>query len=201
MSVQFRAFVFACLMLVAVYGLVYQLLPRDRLMRPVGVDLSLSGGVLLVPAPAPVPAPVPAPAPVPPPMTPVMANGSAVVNPPETRPETPDETPDETPPKAKAPGAGGTATQSNQGLAMMAIDPIHAPRPLYPARARRRQITGHVLAELDVGGDGRVRQVHLIESSPDGVFDKAARDALTRYRFPARGSGFRVRQRIEFQLR
>ncbi|MFW6092566.1 MAG: energy transducer TonB [Pseudomonadota bacterium] len=55
--------------------------------------------------------------------------------------------------------------------------------PVYPPDAKAEGIEGHVLVRYDVGVEGRVRNVRVVEASPPGVFDESARQAVSRWRF------------------
>ena len=45
----------------------------------------------------------------------------------------------------------------------------------YPHRARMRQVTGKTSVRLTVGADGRTTDVQILNSTPPGVFENAAR--------------------------
>ena len=75
----------------------------------------------------------------------------------------------------------------------------------YPTAAMRARQEGWVLVSFTVDPDGKTSDVKVIESQPRHVFDRAAIDAVERYRFnPAMNNGTAVsstkQQRIEFKL-
>ena len=75
--------------------------------------------------------------------------------------------------------------------------------PSYPASALSENRGGWVLLSFMVGVDGRTSEVTVVNSQPHRVFDRAALDAVRRYRFkPATRDGAPVasqrQQRIEF---
>ncbi len=77
--------------------------------------------------------------------------------------------------------------------------------PLYPVLARMRKVEGHVQVEFIVGRDGKVSGVEITDSSPEGVFDAAALQAVRRWRFKSGTKGgqpvpVRVRQTMQFNL-
>jgi protein TonB len=85
------------------------------------------------------------------------------------------------------------------------------PRPLanlppsYPAQAHMRRVEGHVTLEYIVAADGSVTGIQVTDSHPPGVFDRAAVNAVQRWRFhPGIRNGAavstRVQQRLNFQL-
>lgn len=61
------------------------------------------------------------------------------------------------------------------------------PAPAYPALARRQREEGRVLLRVLVGADGRAERVEIALSSGSERLDRAAQDAVRRWRFvPAR---------------
>lgn len=77
--------------------------------------------------------------------------------------------------------------------------------PVFPPRARARGIEGYVIFSLLIGLTGDIEQIKVIESSPDGVFEEAATQGISQWRFePALYQGQAVRswakQRIRFDL-
>jgi protein TonB len=77
--------------------------------------------------------------------------------------------------------------------------------PAYPQLARQRRIEGWVELEFLVGADGTPREIEVVESNPNAIFDSAATRALQRWRFePARRGATveaaRSRTRITFRL-
>lgn len=82
------------------------------------------------------------------------------------------------PPTARAPAADAGAV------------PISSPAPNYPRRAMQRRETGTVRVQVQVGADGRPVDVSLLESSASRDLDRAALDAVRRWRFrPATREG------------
>jgi protein TonB len=72
-----------------------------------------------------------------------------------------------------------------------------APRPDYPLSAVRRGEEGRVLCALHVDVSGGVTRVDVLRSSGLALLDRAATDALTKWRFePARDNGRPVPCRI-----
>lgn len=67
---------------------------------------------------------------------------------------------------------------------------LHMPAPQYPRQALRRGIEGTVLVRVDVGPDGVPTSVGLVRSSRSRELDRAALEAVRRWRFdPARIDG------------
>ncbi|OHC45396.1 MAG: energy transducer TonB, partial [Rhodanobacter sp. RIFOXYA1_FULL_67_6] len=110
---------------------------------------------------------------------------------------------------ANAPAAGGdnaagTAGGSAAGATVAAVLVKGSPAR-YPTAAMRARQEGWVVVSFTVDPDGTTSDVKVIESQPRHVFDRAAMDAVERYRFnPAMKDGVAVssvkQQRIEFKL-
>jgi protein TonB len=56
-------------------------------------------------------------------------------------------------------------------------------QPEYPYAARERGIEGFVAVKVLVGKDGMVRQVNILKSKPQGMFDQSVRKAVSGWRF------------------
>ena len=77
--------------------------------------------------------------------------------------------------------------------------------PEYPDRALNDRVSGSVTVQYTVDKKGYTRNVHVVEATPPGVFDRAAIDAIARWRYrPAKYNGqpveVPVRTRIRFEL-
>jgi len=57
--------------------------------------------------------------------------------------------------------------------------------PTYPAEARERGIEGWVLVRYDVTVDGEVIEPTVVQADPPGVFDRAAVEAVSAWRYKA----------------
>lgn len=55
--------------------------------------------------------------------------------------------------------------------------------PDYPSAARRRSLEGRVVLRFTVSRTGRVEDIEVIEATPRGVFDRAAKAALRQWRY------------------
>lgn len=78
--------------------------------------------------------------------------------------------------------AGGTPTAATLSTTSAPVLQ-HSPHPRYPARARRRGESGEVLLSIDVDARGRVARVSVASSSGSKDLDRAALDAVRRWRF------------------
>lgn len=61
--------------------------------------------------------------------------------------------------------------------------PLSSPAPRYPPQAWRRRESGTVRVRVDVGPDGVPTSTSLVQSSNSRLLDKAALDAVRRWRF------------------
>jgi protein TonB len=74
--------------------------------------------------------------------------------------------------------------------------------PQYPVRARERGTEGWVDIEFTVNTDGTTRDASVKAAEPAHVFDRAALDAVARWRYEPRiVNGSVVDQRVEARLR
>ena len=76
----------------------------------------------------------------------------------------------------------------------------------YPALARRFGIEGVVVAEFEIGPDGRAQEVRCLDAWPSTIFFTAAKSALDRARFAAApdistDSPVRLRMPFVFRIR
>ncbi|MDH3768026.1 MAG: TonB family protein [Gammaproteobacteria bacterium] len=72
-------------------------------------------------------------------------------------------------------------TQGEQGFEGKDLVPISSAKPRYPRTAAAREIEGWVEVIFVVSGDGRVRNVRVLDASPRGVFEDAAVHAMSRW--------------------
>ncbi len=74
--------------------------------------------------------------------------------------------------------------------------------PTYPPRARERGVEGWVELEFTVTKDGTTRDASIRAAEPTGIFDRAAMEAIRRWRYEPRViNGTIVDQRVEMRLR
>jgi periplasmic protein TonB len=106
--------------------------------------------------------------------------------------------------KPVASDAGDSTEISNSGKNSEATL-MKGAKPIYPQNALGGHLSGWVIVAFTIDPNGRTNDVHVTSSQPKHVFDRAAIDAVTRYRFtPAMKNGEAVpstrEQRIEFNL-
>ena len=80
------------------------------------------------------------------------------------------------------------------------VGPLRSTAPDYPVAARIAGIEGWVDIGFRIGNDGAVQAIRVVEAQPAGVFDAAARDAMSRWQFPASAAGEQRVQRFDFTL-
>ncbi len=85
--------------------------------------------------------------------------------------------------------------------------PIYQVPPQYPRQALMNRVEGWVVVEFTIDTQGQVKSPRVIDSTPKGVFDSAALNAVKRFRFKPRtlaGTPIEVqgiRNRIRFSLK
>lgn len=106
---------------------------------------------------------------------------------------------------ANTAAAGGGSAAGADSSATVAAVLVKGMSARYPTAAMRARQEGWVVVAFTVDPDGTTSGVKVVESQPRHVFDRAAIDAVERYRFnPAMKDGVAVpsvkQQRIEFKL-
>ncbi|MFD2096243.1 energy transducer TonB [Corallincola platygyrae] len=83
--------------------------------------------------------------------------------------------------------SGGTASdnenKSDSVKPRQTLLPIVRIEPKYPTRAAREGIEGYVVLKIVVDETGSTKHVDVIESSPEAIFDKAARKAVMKWKW------------------
>jgi len=107
-----------------------------------------------------------------------------------------------TPGAANTTAATGADSAGGQTTSAVLLKAVGA---RYPTAAMRARQQGWVVVSFTVDPDGGTSDVKVIEAQPRRVFDRAAMDAVERYKFtPAMKDGVAVsstkQQRIEFKL-
>ena len=82
----------------------------------------------------------------------------------------------------------GQIPASAEMAATSAPKPLARAKPAYPRGALRHRVEGSVLVEFSVDPDGNVVSPRVIESHPRGVFDEAALEALSKWKYEALGA-------------
>ena len=109
-------------------------------------------------------------------------------------------------PPAAAGSAGAASAAEGAGLARQGVDWRAAlaanPKPVYPERSRALGEQGRVVLRVRVGADGRALEVSVLQGSGYPRLDRAAREAVGRWRFvPARQGGVAVEDSVDVPIR
>jgi len=106
------------------------------------------------------------------------------------------ETPDPGPPDRGTPSAGPPGASLARPLYR------ENPRPSYPSVARRRGYEGIVVLEVLVMETGRVGDIRIFHSSGHRRLDRAAEDAVRKWRFePGTRNGIPLRMTVKVPIR
>lgn len=81
------------------------------------------------------------------------------------------------------------------------LSPLFVVQPIYPLSAAMREIEGFVLVEFSVRDNGTVANPVVIASEPDVLFDQAALNAVSRFKFKPREVGGDVVRVDKVQLK
>jgi TonB family protein len=93
------------------------------------------------------------------------------------------------------------ATDSGLASKKAELTPLKSRPPNYPWQARRKGIEGFVKLEFSVDAEGKVRDVEVLDAMPEGVFEKAASKAISKWTFVENEhSTARFHQVFDFEL-
>ncbi len=104
------------------------------------------------------------------------------------------------PPSQVLPPATPVSTRDFYRMGELDQEPVNQVRmePVYPFRARRRGIEGSVKIRFFVTSSGKVSDLEIIKARPEGFFEKAVRQTVSRWRFqPGRVGGVKVKTLVE----
>jgi len=100
-------------------------------------------------------------------------------------------------------GGAGSPSRAAGGagsLADVKLKRVRYVAPEYPDSALDKRIAGYVTVEFIVGIDGVPRNVRVADAQPKGVFDKSAKDAISRWRFEPLPQEVPTHETIRFAL-
>ncbi len=80
---------------------------------------------------------------------------------------------------------GDDAGAAAAGASSEAI-PLVRVNPLYPPRALARGIEGWVLLRFTIGPQGTTKDIEVLDANPKGYFERAATNAVEKYRYKPR---------------
>lgn len=82
------------------------------------------------------------------------------------------------------------------------IQPLTQTPFVYPLRAKHKGIEGWVSVALQVGMEGNIEAVEVLEAEPKGVFEESVTRSIRAWRFsPATVMGERVKTRVVTTIR
>ena len=95
--------------------------------------------------------------------------------------------PEPVPPAAdKTPLAANPAIAAALAMPSDELDRVFSTDPVYPSAALRNHVEGWVELNFTITETGTVRDIDVVDSSPPGVFESAASEALGSWRFKPR---------------
>jgi protein TonB len=86
------------------------------------------------------------------------------------------------------------------GQAFADPSPVKREPPSYPKSAEARGIEGWVSLKFNVDAGGNVSSPQVVEASPPGVFDAAAIDALSKWKYQAGAATNDMQIKLSFKL-
>ena len=105
------------------------------------------------------------------------------------------------PPPPPSSVASAPAAPPSVSRALTQPEPVSAPSPHYPAQALRRGEQGTVMVSAEIGPDGVPSSVEVARSSGSRLLDRAAVDAVRRWRFrPAMADGRPTAGRVQVPI-
>lgn len=142
------------------------------------------------------------PAPQPPDLTSDRTISGLQVIPGAATPPVPSPPPPPAPSAASADPSSPQATPATEPQDSTPPEPLSTPAPVYPPDALRMGAGGTVQVRITVGSDGQVVQRELAESSGNRALDRAALEAVQRWRFrPALRNGQPVSTDVVIPIR
>jgi len=150
-------------------------------------------------SPADVPATVAAPRPAAVPAVTASTTTAASISVESTPAAVPVPAPSEMAKEEPAPsGTPAAAPRVAQGVRAPRL--LHDAQPRYPLPALRARIEGQAEVAFTIQPDGSVRDVRLLSSTPNGMFDASALAVAQRWRFEATGQAHASSRTVRFRL-
>ncbi|MGY3903533.1 TonB family protein [Aeromonas lusitana] len=104
-----------------------------------------------------------------------------------------------------APVASGNFHGESQGVGIAVgnmLTPLQRVEPVYPYRAQQAGIEGSVTLRFTVDADGRVQDVEVLEAKPKRQFERAAIQAVSKWRYqPRPGATDKLVQTINLKFK
>lgn len=86
------------------------------------------------------------------------------------------------------------------GTASATPNPVKREAPEYPKGAEKRGIEGWVNVKFDVDASGNVISPTVVEASPPGIFDAAAIEALSKWKYETGAATPDMQVKLSFKL-
>jgi periplasmic protein TonB len=116
--------------------------------------------------------------------------------------------------KTNSPRCGATHVRNGVTLSLLCLagvalapvvafaDPVPVSReaPNYPKGAEARGIEGSVTLKFNVDAGGNVVAPQVVDATPPGVFDAAAIEALTKWKYAPGSAASDVQVKLSFKL-
>ena len=96
--------------------------------------------------------------------------------------------------------AAGLAMMGFSGEALAVPAPVKREAPEYPKGAEKRGIEGYVALKFNVDASGNVVSPQVVEASPPGVFDAAAIEALSKWKYESGSPANDMTVKLSFKL-
>lgn len=97
--------------------------------------------------------------------------------------------------------AVGTGAGSGEGTYDFGTSAVSYKEPVYPRQAIRRELEGTVRIKVKVSPEGMPANTEVLKTSGYDILDKAATDAVSSWKFQARGDFYFVEKSIVFKLK
>jgi len=116
--------------------------------------------------------------------------------------------------KTNSPRRGASSARKSVALSLLCLagiasapvaafaDPVPVSReaPSYPKGAEARGIEGSVTLKFNVDAGGNVVAPQVVDATPPGVFDAAAIEALTKWKYAPGSAASDVQVKLSFKL-
>lgn len=93
--------------------------------------------------------------------------------------------------------------ERQEAISEVTVTPETVVAPIYPFKARRQRLEGHVRLEFSVDKSGRARDISVVDASPPDIFEESAVRALEKWVFEvddAHSGTARVYQDFDFNM-
>ena len=81
------------------------------------------------------------------------------------------------------------------------INGVSLPVPIYPALAKKRNITGTNTVDITIEASGKISKIDIVKSSGSGLLDNATKDTIEkRWKLPPPKKQIIVRKNFEFEI-